>query len=115
VSENSRLPLAVTENWDWQLDAACRGMDSTVFFHPAEERPRARERRTAAARKICDACPVDAECLSHALVSREAYGIWGGLSESQRADILGVRSLRFPGRKPDDPTDSTPEHPATRR
>jgi WhiB family redox-sensing transcriptional regulator len=27
---------------------------------------------------------------------REPYGIWGGLSEDERARILGVHSLRYP-------------------
>lgn len=111
MADINRLPPPLTTNWDWQLAAACRGMDSAVFFHPPEERPAARNRRTAAAKQICHACPVHANCLSHALATREAYGIWGGMSESERADILGLRSLRFPGQKP--VNDSTPAHPTT--
>ena len=28
----------VTDDWDWQLSAACRGMDVDTFYHPAGER-----------------------------------------------------------------------------
>lgn len=37
------------------------------------------------------------ECRRHALRTREPYGIWGGLSEEERAEILGVVNLRIPG------------------
>ncbi|MEV5667165.1 WhiB family transcriptional regulator [Streptomyces flaveolus] len=42
--------------WEWQADAACRGMDSAVFFPPAGERAMARRRREDAARAICRSC-----------------------------------------------------------
>ena len=28
----------VAGDWDWQLSAACRGMDVETFYHPAGER-----------------------------------------------------------------------------
>ena len=28
----------VADDWDWQLSAACRGMDVETFYHPAGER-----------------------------------------------------------------------------
>jgi hypothetical protein len=37
------------------------------------------------------------DCLAYALRVREPYGIWGGLSENDRASLLGVRSMRYPG------------------
>src|SRR6185503_16883057 len=33
VAELSRLPVAVTEVWEWQLDGACREADPRLFFH----------------------------------------------------------------------------------
>lgn len=33
------------------------------------------------------ACPVRALCLRHAIDVHEPYGIWGGLSASERADL----------------------------
>jgi WhiB family redox-sensing transcriptional regulator len=106
VADNSRLPGPLTGHWAWQLEAACRGMDSAAFFHPTEERPAARRERLVAAKKVCAACPVVSECLSHALTTREPYGIWGGLSEIERADLLGLSSLRYPARRFTDPADA---------
>jgi len=99
VADHSRLPRPVSDQWDWQLEAACRGMDSSTFFHPTEEHRVARQRRINAAKEICASCPVLADCRSYALRTREAYGIWGGLSEFERASILGLRSLRYPAKE----------------
>jgi WhiB family redox-sensing transcriptional regulator len=76
-------------------------MDSSVFFHPLDERNEARQQRVAAAKRICQACPALAACREHALRVREPYGVWGGLSEDERASALGVQSLRYPARLPD--------------
>jgi WhiB family redox-sensing transcriptional regulator len=43
------------------------------------------------ARKICDGCPVKAECLEHALEHRIEHGVWGGCSERERRRILKRR------------------------
>ena len=94
---NRRLPQPVSEEWDWQLFAACRGMDVEMFFHPLEEGRRDRTRRIEQAKVICHSCPVIIECRQHALTTREPYGIWGGLSEMERALLLGVQQLRHPG------------------
>lgn len=96
-----RLPSPVTDHWDWQTDAACRGMDSDTFFHPPAERARDRRARINAAKRICAMCPVLQQCLAHALETQEPYGIWGGQSENERAAMLGLQSLRYPApRKP---------------
>ena len=78
------LPGPHLDAWEWQVDAACRGMCSSLFFHPWEERGPARERREAAAKAICRQCPVVIECRIHALAIPERYGIWGALSEAER-------------------------------
>ena len=98
MADTKRLPGPQLDYWEWQLEAACRGMDITTFFHPTDERHPAREHRIAAAKSICRTCPVIMECRAHALAVREPYGIWGGLSEEERANILGVYSLRYPAR-----------------
>ncbi len=91
MSDVRRLPGPVAEHWDWQLQAACRPLDSTRFFHPDNERGAARANRIAAAKAVCARCPVIAECGAHALRVREPYGVWGGMSEEDREDILAGR------------------------
>ncbi|MFJ6617759.1 WhiB family transcriptional regulator [Kitasatospora sp. NPDC091335] len=88
MTDVSRLPGAVEHHWNWQLSAACRTADSTVFFHPENERGTAAEQRDDAAKRVCRRCPVLALCRRHALLTREPYGVWGGLTEHERADLL---------------------------
>jgi WhiB family redox-sensing transcriptional regulator len=45
------------------------------------------------ARRICETCPVKAECLEHALLNRIDHGVWGGASERERRRILKRRRL----------------------
>ena len=93
----TRPARAVTDDWDWQIHAACRGMDVETFYHPAGERWHRRSQRIAQAKAVCRTCPVITECATWALTTREPYGVWGGLSEEERAAILGIRNLRYPG------------------
>ncbi|HEX7662556.1 MAG TPA: WhiB family transcriptional regulator, partial [Pseudonocardiaceae bacterium] len=51
----------------------------------------ARARREARAKAICQSCPVLELCRQHALAVQEPYGIWGGLSESERDMIVKSR------------------------
>jgi WhiB family redox-sensing transcriptional regulator len=87
MADIRRLPAPLAEFWDWQLHAACRTADPSVFFHPENERGPARSARERAAKSICSTCPVITECREFALRTRETYGVWGGLSESDREAI----------------------------
>ena len=91
-----RLPEPTTQAWDWQVQAACRGMASSFFFHPWGERGASRAERDHRAKEVCGACPVIDACRRHALEVQEQYGVWGGLSEEERLVLLdrGRRSLR---------------------
>jgi len=84
----ARLPGPISELWDWQRLGSCRGRDSAQFFHPDGERGASRGRREAAAKSVCRACPVRAECAAHALATREPYGVWGGFTEAERLRLL---------------------------
>ncbi len=95
VADIRRLPAAVTDQWDWQLQGACRGMDSAFFFHPEGERGPARAEREERAKQVCHRCPVIEACRRHALAVQEPYGVWGGLSEAERDEILHGRSRRL--------------------
>lgn len=95
MADTRRLPGPNADMWNWQMRGSCRGMDSAFFFHPDGERGPARARREARAKAICRTCPVLTMCRQHALAVHEPYGIWGGLSESEREAILkaGKRAL----------------------
>lgn len=58
MADTQRLPAPLTDNWDWQTFAACRGMDIPVFFHPPDERNAARERRVAEAKPFVTGAPL---------------------------------------------------------
>lgn len=65
--------------------AACRGMDTDLFFPH-------RSSAAEAPLKVCRTCPIDTrlECLQYALETR-SEGVWGGKTENQRLEILGIR------------------------
>jgi WhiB family redox-sensing transcriptional regulator len=73
--------------WAWRLDGACGGLPSSVFFSPDGERGAARRRRERAAKAVCAGCRVRERCADYALAQHERYGVWGGLSEHERAVI----------------------------
>jgi WhiB family redox-sensing transcriptional regulator len=88
MTDFSRLPGPALDQWDWQQHGACRAKDTELFFHPEGERGPSRSGREAAAKAVCAQCPVLASCREHALRVREPYGVWGGLSEQDRMEIL---------------------------
>lgn len=63
----------------WWKDATCYQIGLDVFFG-SEEQPSSLKR----ARVYCIDCPVKRECLEHALVTPEEYGIWAGTSARGR-------------------------------
>lgn len=66
----------------WTDLAACKGY-TRLFFPPKAERPQARERREARARRICITCEVIDSCRTFARENHE-YGFWAGESEEDR-------------------------------
>ena len=95
MTDISRLPRPLTENWEGQLMGSCRAEDPALFFHPEGERGPRRSDREAAAKAVCARCPVLDLCRRHALAAREPYGVWGGLSESEREAVY-ARSVPQP-------------------
>ncbi|MFJ8774522.1 WhiB family transcriptional regulator [Streptomyces microflavus] len=68
----------------WQPDSACYGMDpedSEAVFFPTRRDHEA----IAEAKELCGMCPVARECLTFALENDLTEGIWGGLTEDERA------------------------------
>lgn len=65
---------------DWRSRAACLGMDVNIFFEYGR-----RERDIRRARRVCQECPVRAECLNENLDIR--FGMYGGMTEFDRAAL----------------------------
>lgn len=77
----------------WQSKAACRGPQAVAFFPPSRaERRDDRLAREARAKDICSGCRVRSECLGYAIRIREPHGIWGGMNEMERKQILDRRA-----------------------
>lgn len=67
----------------WREYAACRHHNPNLWF-PSTVGTSA---MSARAKAICRDCPVQADCLTHALSADERWGIWGGLGEDERDAI----------------------------
>ncbi|MBV9024175.1 MAG: WhiB family transcriptional regulator [Streptomycetaceae bacterium] len=67
----------------WQVRGLCHGMPAEdadeLFFHT----PRDHE-AIAEAKSICGRCPVKKDCFNYALDNEIRFGLWGGLTESER-------------------------------
>jgi WhiB family redox-sensing transcriptional regulator len=73
-----------TRNLDWKADAACRDLDTNLFF-PASEAD------SGPALEVCASCPVREACLNFALTTRQDEGVWGGLTDSARRRLRRQR------------------------
>ncbi|MHB8465406.1 MAG: WhiB family transcriptional regulator [Acidimicrobiales bacterium] len=62
---------------NWRQQAACRGLDTAIFFPPTDS-------EAGPAKAVCAQCPVRDECLEWAIASRQEEGIWGGMTDGER-------------------------------
>ena len=68
---------------DWAALAKCKGMTDALFPEAADQKR---------ARLFCQGCPVRFECLAEALDNRIEWGVWGGMTERERRQLLRKRS-----------------------
>jgi WhiB family redox-sensing transcriptional regulator len=66
----------------WMSHGACRGEDPELFFPITAVGPALAQ--VSSAKAICGRCPVQANCLSYALVTGQEDGIWGGTTWKER-------------------------------
>ena len=64
----------------WKEAAACRGSAAEVFYPETEAEAKV-------AKAICASCVVRSTCLQVALRNRERHGVWGGMTERERASL----------------------------
>lgn len=67
-----------------QEQAACRGLDTSEWFPERGD-------SSKLARRICAGCPVKNECLEESVAAGIRWGIWGGLGEKARRDMIAAR------------------------
>ena len=68
---------------EWTARAKCKGMTDALFPEAADQKR---------ARQFCQGCPVRFECLAEALDNRIEWGVWGGMTERERRQLLRQRS-----------------------
>jgi WhiB family redox-sensing transcriptional regulator len=76
----------------WQEQAACRDYDNLLFFGEEGESELEKQSRESHAKAICRTCPVQEPCLEFAMDTNQKYGIWGGLSDKERASLKRRRA-----------------------
>jgi len=87
-------PTLVDVSEGWNQEAHCRNEDAALFFGPNGFEPkRERVARESAAKAICRACPAVKACREYALSQAELYGVWGGLGETDRREVLARRGI----------------------
>ena len=84
---------------DWRERAECLKHDAELFFPIGDSGPYLQQIRDA--KEVCMRCPVRDTCLQEHL--DEAHGIFGGLTDSERARVrreMGRRAKRRGGNGP---------------
>lgn len=77
----------VTDTTDWMATGNCADKPPSLFF-PSDGVG------VEVARRVCEDCPVKAQCLEYALTNRIDHGVWGGTSERERRRLLKARAER---------------------
>jgi WhiB family redox-sensing transcriptional regulator len=71
------VEIAASGAASWLAGALCAQTDPEVFFPEKGE-------SALAALAVCRRCEVRAECLAWALEHNQRFGVWGGVTESDR-------------------------------
>ena len=77
------------DDLSWRESAACRSLDTDLFFPIGKTGLAVAEIQQAKA--VCARCPVRRSCLTFALDTHQGYGIWGGYDEDERRLLLRQR------------------------
>lgn len=90
MSLGDLLDLGPSE--EWVQFGLCAQTDPEAYFPE-------KGMSTAAAKQVCQACPVRPECLEYALDHNEGFGVWGGLSQRERRPLVRQRRVCDVGRR----------------
>jgi WhiB family transcriptional regulator, redox-sensing transcriptional regulator len=86
---------ALSEDWEWQRWARCRGLPTEMFFASDHAKGMRRIQRERHAKQVCLSCPVVEHCRSYAIDAGERYGIWGATTPLERHRLTRGNSCRF--------------------
>ena len=75
-----RLAKAIHES---PIVVPCNNTDPEIWFGDQEEG----YDFSRVAKELCKRCPARKPCAEYAIVAKEQFGIWGGLSPKQRSRI----------------------------
>lgn len=67
---------------DWMDYALCVEVDPDAFFPE-------KHMKADGAKRICDRCEVQDECLAYAQATRTPEGVWGGVNARERRRLRG--------------------------
>ena len=69
---------------EWTTRAACAGRDTEDWF-PEDRKTIGEEIESSMlAKRLCQSCPVKAQCLEDAFTMKDEYGVRGGSTPGQR-------------------------------
>jgi WhiB family redox-sensing transcriptional regulator len=94
----------VNDNLDWRQRGACRDEDPELFHPVGTSGPAVAQLEEA--KMVCGWCPVRQECLDDAMRIGVEYGVYGGMSETERRELRsrdarpGEKRKRIPPTRP---------------
>jgi WhiB family redox-sensing transcriptional regulator len=96
LGRNPKYLTAPAPDPTWAERGSChvQNLDTNLFFPLPHETTKRQE-----AIYVCDDCPVQQECLNHAMENNE-HGIWGGTTERQRVNLRRTLKRVPPKKKP---------------
>jgi WhiB family redox-sensing transcriptional regulator len=88
------VPAALALAWiiataapPWGGQALCAQTDPDLFFSDSLS-------QITQAKAVCSRCEVLEQCRSHALQTRQDFGVWGGLDRDERRRLLRHQATR---------------------
>lgn len=76
----------------WMADGLCRDLPPALFFIEGTSTTWRDEQRSDAV-AVCDACPVEHQCLEHAVAFHERWGVWGGVDMEPKDAMRVARAV----------------------
>ena len=90
IYEAFGMPLYAEDETDWNR-ANCKGINTDLFYTDDTDLGH-RQLEKKELRKICFHCPIRMACLKNGF-AKERWGMWGGVTEKERKQILDKKFL----------------------